>query len=171
MILSVLNNRTDSWSTYHRFKKTGTQISFNRKDENGEQLLFVSAGEYRKVLKYPQIRILTKLLNHVTDEKIEHATRSYIKGDQVSDRVREQDREDIPSDNGKRAPGQPPSPTTTIQGTITAQSDKPLLIKFSDGRECWIPRSMIRNHVSEDSPEPQSFQVESWILERNSIHA
>ena len=65
MILRVLRGTQKSWSTYHRFNDTQTQISFNL--QTPEQL-FVSIDSYRKMLSVAQIEVLRMLLEHILKE-------------------------------------------------------------------------------------------------------
>ncbi len=71
MILRVLKGEQQSWSTYHRFNKNQSQISFNM--QNHEQL-FISIDNYKKMLGVAQIEVFKLLLNHILKEKIEFST-------------------------------------------------------------------------------------------------
>ncbi len=77
MILRLLQKKAKSWSTVHSFNKTKTQISFNwdmTKEKEEEKILWISVGEYKKMLSYAQTEIFCMLLDHLIKEKIEFAT-------------------------------------------------------------------------------------------------
>ena len=71
MILQVLKGKEKSWSTVHDFKGEKTSISVNRESD---AKVWFNVGEYPKMLSFAQIEILRRLLEHILQEKIEHAT-------------------------------------------------------------------------------------------------
>jgi hypothetical protein len=73
MIHKVFRKEIPTWSTYHSYKDTSTQISFNWQ-KNGSEKIWINIGEYSKVLESPQIELFTLLLDHLIKEKIEFAT-------------------------------------------------------------------------------------------------
>lgn len=73
MMRQVLEGKIPSWSIYHSYKDTNTQIQFNWENGNSE-VLWIRIGDYAKMLAAPQIEILKALLEHLFKEKIEFAT-------------------------------------------------------------------------------------------------
>jgi len=76
MILRVLEGKEKSWSTVHVFKEEKTSISVSWE---GEAKLWFNVGDYPKMLKFAQIEILRRLIDHILQEKIEFATVSSSK--------------------------------------------------------------------------------------------
>ena len=77
MILEVLKEEKDTWSTLHKYKEENTGIVFKwleEKDKQKDKVLQIKIGNYVKRLVWAQIKILEKLLTHVLDEKIIFAT-------------------------------------------------------------------------------------------------
>jgi len=191
MILKVLKDQLDSWSTYHSYKDEGTNISFNCQ----QNAIWINIGEYSKKLLSPQIEILTLLLDHILREKIEFAT-----GGQNQDKLKKNDNEQKEIQNSTQPSSHkknkiyvkeeiihPKSESSfkiiskdqlktgkankarTIRGEIQKATDKALLIQFQDGLEAWIPKSTVHNNFSTENPQLQSFLIESWILEKNKV--
>jgi len=55
---------------------------------------------------------------------------------------------------------------TEINGKITGETNKAILLEISEGQKSWIPKSCIH---SQYDPKPmllQSFLVENWILKK-----
>ncbi|MEJ2248621.1 MAG: hypothetical protein P8Y97_03045, partial [Candidatus Lokiarchaeota archaeon] len=73
MMLKVLNKELTSWSTYHSYKESQTQISFNWQN-GGQERLWINIGEYSKMLAIAQIEVFRRLLDHILNEKIEFST-------------------------------------------------------------------------------------------------
>ncbi|MFO7797539.1 MAG: hypothetical protein R6W84_15445, partial [Promethearchaeia archaeon] len=61
MMLKVLKAKMDSWSTYHSYNGTNTQISFNWQ----ENIIWINIGDYSKMLDEAQIEIMKLLLEHL----------------------------------------------------------------------------------------------------------
>ncbi len=75
-ILSVLEGNLIEWKGYHQYKEKGTPIHVYRKksDKSGNDIVIIQVGTYKKLLSQPEITILSMLMNHVLQEKIESAT-------------------------------------------------------------------------------------------------
>ncbi len=75
MILQVLEGKTRSWSSYHKYKEINTQISVNW-EANSQDKLWICIGNYKKMFSFSQVELLRLLLKHILEEKIEFATGS-----------------------------------------------------------------------------------------------
>ncbi|MHA1844322.1 MAG: hypothetical protein ACTSWE_08685 [Promethearchaeota archaeon] len=75
-ILSVLEERLTEWKGYHQYKEKGTPIHVYKKksEKSGNDIVMIQVGPYKKLLSHPEITILSILMNHVFQEKIESAT-------------------------------------------------------------------------------------------------
>ncbi len=175
-IIRVLDKETNSWSSYHTFKDSKTQISF--KWENGEyHKLWIHIGKYSKVLEYAQIKILDLLMKHLLKEKIQFATTPNISkksnpGVFSSTIVQEEiitNRENLNknkkfSENNKNS-----NKIQSIDGIIKGETDKALLIQFDGGTEVWIPKSRIHSSFDKNKNVNQKFMIDDWILEKNKV--
>lgn len=77
MLLQILCQKANSWSTYHTFNEIKTQLSFNwaeNNDGDNDPKLWINIGEYKKMLNFAQVEIFRMLLEHILKEKIEYAT-------------------------------------------------------------------------------------------------
>ncbi len=159
-IIQVLKKEVDSWSSYHTFKDTKTQIAF--KWENGEKKkLWIHIDKYSKMLDYAQFTILEMFMSHILTEKIEFATTLSTKENNGTYIV--ETREGI-SKNTKDT-----LKVIKISGIIKGVSSKALLIEFPNEQEVWIPKSTISSNYIEDQKDSQSFNIQTWILEKNKI--
>lgn len=59
--------------------------------------------------------------------------------------------------------------TTKIQGIITKETEKDVLLKLDGRDESWFPKSTIKSHYSLEKKGFQIFLIDSCILERNKI--
>jgi hypothetical protein len=172
MILNVLKKKSKAWSTVHIFKDEKTPISVKWE---GEQKLWINVGSYPKMLSDPQVEIMKLLMDHILQEKIEFAT------------IRNSDRER----KENNSPGiqetpelkkQTVKPTieiveeinskddvTAVQGTITGETEKAVLLKLENGSENWFPKSTIKSEYSPEQVGSQRFLIDSWIIEKNKI--
>jgi len=170
MILEVLKEKRDTWSTFHTYKEEKTIIVFKwleEKDKQGDKVLQIKIGNYVKRLIWAQMKILEKLLTHVLDEKIIFATsNSSIKPkdteiNQVSSINSElKEKKEFISDDA----------VSKVTGKVKGETDKALLIEFGSGVESWIPKSRIHStkHITK---EMKTFEIENWILQKNKITA
>ncbi len=173
-IIRVLNKEINSWSSYHTFKDSKTQISF--KWENGEKgKLWIHIGSYSKVLEYAQFTILEMLMKHILKEKIEFATTSSSfkkkKHDKLSNIIvqeevisgKNENNNTNEDDNGK------PREVKSVIGSIKKETIKALLIQFDNGAEIWIPKSKIHSGFDNTKNLVQNFSIDSWILSKNKF--
>jgi hypothetical protein len=181
MILEVLNKRISSWGSYHTFKNDSTQISFKWQEENGKNL-WINVNEYSKLLKFAQLEIFKRLLEHVLSEKIRFATipkRNY-KEDRVDER-RNQEKElyikeersvnRVQEDSDNKTSLDDSKNITEIEGSIKAKTPKAILIKFNESSEQWVPKSLIKSQFVDSKEISQKFLIDTWILKKNQIIA
>ena len=179
MILEVLHQRLENWSTYHNFNDTKTQISFKWENERKERL-YINIGSYSKMLTFSQIEILKLLLNHMLSEKIEFATTSnfsegrkgkqkVITGSQSNDTSEQGSKSLVSSTQQNIKVSEKPS--CQVEGAIKNETQKALLITFQNDRECWIPKSAVRSSYVSDQEKQQSFIIDTWLLEKNNLLA
>ena len=175
-IIRFLDKETNSWSSYHTFKDSKTQISF--KWENGEyHKLWIHIGKYSKVLEYAQIKILELLMKHLLKEKIEFATTPKIpkksnSGFISSTIVQEEiisNRENLNNNKKHSENNKNSSKIKSIDGIIKGETDKALLIQFDSGTEVWIPKSRIHSSFDKSKNMNQKFMIDDWILEKNKV--
>ncbi|MFX1327645.1 MAG: hypothetical protein ACFE91_05805 [Promethearchaeota archaeon] len=175
-IIRVLKKEINSWSSYHTFKDNKTHISFKWEDERRNKL-WIHIGKYSKVLEYAQFKILEMLMAHILTEKIEFATslNNLKKGNFntlnnifIQEEVVTNSSENI--DNGinfNRHEKQ--VKIKNVKGAIKGVSNKALLIQFENGIEVWIPKSTIHSEFNDIKNLTQSFNIDSWVLEKNKI--
>ncbi|GAB4321997.1 MAG: hypothetical protein Kow0069_26570 [Promethearchaeota archaeon] len=73
----VLTGVRREWRAFHTFKGNRTPIAVYWDEERADEgLLWFSAGEYARPLRYPETTLLKELLVHLVDEKVAHATKS-----------------------------------------------------------------------------------------------
>lgn len=179
-IADILSKHEKEWSTYHAYKENGTQISFKWKDDTFKEL-FISIGEYKRMLKPPDVRIMQLLLDHLLTEKIEWATSgTYEKKAKSNGEISPPLKpiKVLVKEEGPPAPKQSPAPKkvgtlekeqTNIHGEISGATDKALNIRFFGNNEVWIPKSTIHNAYSEESKGDQQFLIDTWVLRKNQV--
>jgi len=170
MILEVLKEKRDTWSTFHTYKEEKTVIVFKwleEKDKEKDKVLQIKIGNYVKRLNWAQIKILEKLLAHILDEKIIFATsKSSIKPKDIEiNKV-----SSINSELKEKKEYISDDAVSKVSGTVKGETDKALLIEFGSGVETWIPKSRIHStkHITK---EMKTFEIENWILQKNKITA
>jgi hypothetical protein len=62
----------------------------------------------------------------------------------------------------------PRKSTAEIECTIIRQSEKAILVELANGKEVWIPRSIIP-YLSQMPGGKAFLEVEEWWLEKNEI--
>jgi hypothetical protein len=166
MILEVLKKKMKSWSTVHSFKEDKTSISISWE---GETKVWFNIGDYPKMLSFAQIEILKLLLLHLLEEKIEFATISDMSKNQIvidQPVTKKQEKpeltviEEINSESDLRK----------VEGVITGETDKAVLLKLNSGAENWFPKSTIKSQYSPEKETSQTFLIDSWIIEKNKIN-
>jgi hypothetical protein len=172
MILEVLKKNQKSWSTVHNFKQEKTSISVNWE---GESKIWFNVGEYPKMLTFAQIEILKLLLRHILKEKIEHSTvpdssksiKSIIpkkdfnvkaSGPRVEEDGLTIHEEMNLGDN-----------VSKFEGEIVGETEKALRLKTIYGDDIWFPKSTIKSQFNAEIVGKQTFLIDTWILEKNSL--
>ncbi|MFX1326230.1 MAG: hypothetical protein ACFE8N_14870 [Promethearchaeota archaeon] len=61
------------------------------------------------------------------------------------------------------------SDITKIKGTLVAETEKAVLIKFASGKVVWIPKSTLKAEFNSDKSISQFFSIATWILEKNEV--
>ena len=174
MILDVLQRNSDSWSSYHNFNDVKTQISFKWEDGSKKKLL-IYIGNYSKMLNFSQTVIFRLLLAHILEEKIEFATISKMPSGKTvvsSPKVNEQRNQF--NDNTalpvvKESIEHNENEVSQINGVIEGETEKALLIQFSNDKEIWIPKSVIRSNYDSSNDISQNFMIDNWILKKNNV--
>jgi hypothetical protein len=87
MLLEVLKKKKDSWSTYHKYKQSNTQISVNWTNN----VLWMNIGKYGKKLDETQVELMKLLLKHILEEKIEFATGFNYEGNKQNDFIKQRE--------------------------------------------------------------------------------
>ncbi len=174
MILDVLQRNCDSWSSYHNFNDVKTQISFKWEDGAKKKLL-IYIGNYSKMLNFSQTEIFRLLLAHILDEKIEFATiskmpsgKAIVSGPKVNKR-RNQDNDTPALPVVKESIEHNDNEVSQINGVIEGETEKALLIQFSNDKEIWIPKSVIRSNYDSSNDISQNFMIDNWILKKNNV--
>ncbi|MFX1317225.1 MAG: hypothetical protein ACFE9T_15290 [Promethearchaeota archaeon] len=169
MILEVLKGKRESWNTYHEYQDEKTSIAIKWETEKRERI-WINIGTYNKMLTYPQIVILRKLLKHILKEKIEFATipkkmknNVTIKSEEFFEEENEENNlfvvEQVNTDNE----------TSKITGKIVRETEHALLIQYDGEEEIWTPKSIIRSQYLLNVKENQSFSIDTWFLKKNKI--
>lgn len=56
-----------------------------------------------------------------------------------------------------------------LKGKIKRETQKALLISFANGRESWVPKSVISSNFDANLDSIQDFDIAKWFLEKNNI--
>lgn len=175
MIYQVLQRKSDSWSIYHNYKESKTQISF-KWEEGKSNRLWINIGSYSKLLNFAQVEVLKLLMKHLLKEKIEHATISNISKHQskLSTHTKHVDKErnlmsETSINEEIRKRGSRKNETSQIEGSIKGETEKAILIDLDAGQEIWIPKSGIRSQYTSRDNVKQTFLIDNWILKKNNI--
>ncbi|MFX1411679.1 MAG: hypothetical protein ACFFA6_15115 [Promethearchaeota archaeon] len=177
MILEVLKGKSESWNIYHQYQDEKTSIAIKWETEKRERL-WINIGTYNKMLTFPQIVILRKLLKHILKEKIKFATipKKEKKSD-LSDKSNNKPTtpkeffEKNPNENNLFVSEQVNSEneTNNITGKIIRETEHALLIQHHGEEEIWTPKSIIRSQYQSNVKENQSFLIDTWFLKKNKI--
>ncbi|MHA1234813.1 MAG: hypothetical protein ACTSQL_06975 [Promethearchaeota archaeon] len=174
MILDVLQRNCDSWSSYHNFNDVKTQISFKWEDGAKKKLL-IYIGNYSKMLNFSQTEIFRLLLAHILEEKIEFATISKMPSGKIfargprDNKQRNQDNNTPALAVVKESIEHNDNEVSQINGVIEGETEKALLIQFSNDKEIWIPKSVIRSNYDSSNDITQNFMIDNWILKKNNV--
>lgn len=191
MILKVLREKKDSWTTYHKYNGSNTQISFNWQ----ENILWINIGDYSKMLDEAQIEIMRLLLEHILKEKVEFATGSEQSTENFksSKEKKSKDNHNSPNQNNQSSKSKMskeisyikeeiitprsknPEKMKTIKdvikinGILKRSTNKAILLQFPNQKEAWIPKSTIHNGFEDQVNQSQLFLIDNWVLEKNNI--
>jgi len=174
MILNVLNRNSINWQSYHTYKDKKTAISFGWEDEN-TKTLWINIGKYSKMLTFAQAEIFRLLLTHILDEKITFATVSQSDNlNFTSEKPLEEISNPIPIQNDSfisesTSNNKLYNDMSNVDGIISGESEKALLINFNSGKEIWIPKSTIHCQYVPKKALTQKFLIDNWVLKRNKI--
>ena len=58
---------------------------------------------------------------------------------------------------------------SNVDGAISGETEKALLINFNSGKEIWIPKSTIHCQYNPKQKLVQKFLIDNWVLKRNKI--
>ncbi|MFX1452974.1 MAG: hypothetical protein ACFFCM_19210 [Promethearchaeota archaeon] len=178
-ILEVLNRRSANWRGYHVFKDRKTEIYVGWEDESRQVLQF-KIGNYKKKLRFPNLNLLTLILNHILSEKVEFATSGAFETKTNEDlEVEKEDEYGVFSEHITARDGLHIVETTefsvsrdtvNINAKIKVESAKALLIALDSGEEFWIPKSTVHNDYDvKEKDKIQTLIVDKWIIEKNKI--
>jgi hypothetical protein len=196
-ILEVLKNYVPEWSTVHKFEDTTTKISVSRvKDAKEQEKVCIQVNGYKKFLNYAESIVLTKLLDHILEEKIIYSTIPHQPSGKNGEEIvnlnninikkaeEEGEKRNIPvaveevvpvKTKGKKVKEKKEDEqdkvkeTHTISGSIQAETEKALRIMFESGKELWIPKSTMHSLYKADSDALQTFEIDAWILKKNEL--
>ncbi|MFW9770883.1 MAG: hypothetical protein ACFFEO_01765 [Candidatus Thorarchaeota archaeon] len=177
-ILEVLNRRSANWRGYHVFKDRQTEIYVGWEDET-RQILTIKVGNYTKKLRFPNLNLMTLLLEHLLSEKIEFATSGTFESKEKEEKIDAESEYSLFSEHITARDGLQVVETTEygvsvetveVNAKLKVESPKALLITFETGEEFWIPKSTIHSDYDVESKEKyQTFIVDKWIIEKNKI--
>ncbi|MFX1365865.1 MAG: hypothetical protein ACFFCE_17280 [Promethearchaeota archaeon] len=178
-ILEVLYRRSANWRGYHIFHDRKTEIYVGWEDES-RQILRIQIGEYIKKLQFPNLNLMTLLLDHILKEKIEFATSgSYETNTMQKVEIDEEAEFGLLTEHKIDRDGlhivetteySTSKSTVEIKAKIKAESPKALLITLQSGEEFWIPKSTLKSDYDVNQKSKlQKFIVDKWIIEKNKI--
>ncbi len=176
MILEVLSQKSDAWSTVHTFNEEKTTISF-KWDKEKNHTLWLNIGNYSKMLNFTQVKIFKLLLKHILKEKIAFAT--------VPKNLKPFEK----TNNNKQIPVKPQdffedkknndlivveqvdveNETSNVKAIITGETQKALLLLYNGAEEVWTPKSIIHSKYESTKGVTQTFSIENWFLKKNNI--
>jgi len=196
LILQVLNRRSLIWQTFHTYKEIKTSLAFSWEDESSERL-WVNIGDYSKMLTLAQTEILRLLLSHLLKEKVIFSTSSNRKDQKRNEnKIMHQkfdSNSNIHNQNGKshlhlleenyeypmiqkekkilntQTEKSMLKNKSNVDGKISGETDKAILINFNSDKEIWIPKSTIHCHYIPRKNLTQKFLIDNWILKKNKI--
>lgn len=182
MMLEVLSQKSDAWTTVHTFKEEKTTISL-KWDKEKNNTLWVNIGNCNKKLNRANVEILRLLLKHIIKEKIEFAT--------IPKNLKTYENKKA-NNNNKQIPIKPikteeffedeknndlfvveqvdaEKEVSNVKAIITAETQKALLLLYNGAEEVWTPKSIILSKYGAQEKGTQTFTIESWFLKKNNI--
>ena len=181
--LEVLKRRTMNWSTIHKFGGSSTKIAISWvKDQKEQDRVLIQANGYSKAFNHAETIILTKLLKHLLEEKIIHATVSgqesapskeevprQVEKKKVTQEKHEVVVEEVVSKKEPRQQERGDVETVIVSGAIRQETEKALRIIFENEKEGWVAKSKIHSPYSLTFEVQQPFEIEKWALEKNNL--
>ena len=177
-ILEVLNRNSANWRGYHIFEDRKTEIYVGWEDES-RQVLQIKIGDYKKKLRFPNINLMTLLLDHILTEKIEFATSGAFETKAKETITDEESEYSLFSEQITARDGLQVVETTEfgvlvdtvkVKAKIKVESPKALLITLDTGEEFWTPKSTIHSEYDvNNKTDIQKFVVDKWIIEKHKI--
>jgi hypothetical protein len=174
-IQEVLDKRSQNWRGYHVFKDEKTEIYVGWESEAREALRF-KIGNYSKKLRFPNTTFLTKLLEHILDEKIEFATSGTLEAKDRKEKIKDAEysvfSEHITARNGlqvvETTEYELSKERVEINAKIKVESVKALLIVLDTGNEFWVPKSTVHSQYEVNNKNNfQNLLVDKWIIDKN----
>lgn len=176
-ILEVLYRRSANWRGYHVFKDRKTEIYVGWEDES-RQVLKIKIGDYEKKIRFPNLNLLTLMLEHILNEKIEFATSGTFESKEKEKIVDDDSEYSVFAEHITARDGLHIVETTEygtsietveINAQIKVESPKALLITLESEDEVWIPKSTVHNEYDLKSKDLQKFVVDKWIIDKHKI--
>ncbi|MHA2035207.1 MAG: hypothetical protein ACW972_09175 [Promethearchaeota archaeon] len=178
-ILEVLYRRSANWRGYHVFKERKTEIYAGWEDES-RQVLLIRIGTYTKKLRFPNLNLLTLMLEHLLSEKIEFATSGTFESKtKEKQEVADEEEYGVFAEHITARDGLHIVETTEydtsidtidIKAKIKVESPKALLITLESGEEYWIPKSTVHSKYDVDNKETQqNFVIDKWIIDKHKV--
>ena len=178
VINQVLKRKENEWNGYHPYKDRDPNLSVSWETNKKEKLWF-NIGKYKKPIEFPQLEILPLLFKHLIKEKIEFATISSsipsknkvtttevncVPDLEIKQKISPIEVKIEKVEHKNRDPRK-------IKGSIKAETEKALLIIFQNGKEIWIPKSMIYSKFDSEGSKEQEFFIDNWVLTQNRVTA
>ncbi len=178
-ILDVLYRRSANWRGYHVFKERKTEIYAGWEDES-RQVLLIRIGTYTKKLRFPNLSLLTLMLEHLLSEKIEFATSGTFESKtKEKQEVNDEEEYGIFTEHITARDGLYIIETTEydtsidildIKAKIKVESPKALLITLESDEEFWIPKSTVHSMYNVNNKETlQNFVIDKWIIDKHKV--
>jgi len=165
MIKKVLDKKSSEWSTFHKHDDNKTNISFKWDQDK----ININIGDYFKPLTEDQIEIFRALLNHIFYEKIENATSFSNSNNTMKSPSVNLKNNITPQLIVEEVKIYDSNSNIKINGIVNGETDKALLIQFSDQKESWIPKSTIHSEYDKSDNTEQNFIIDEWVLKKNQI--
>ncbi len=186
-IIAVFKGENPRWTTVHRFGSVTTPITVERKETN----IIIQIPGYNRYIKYPETKLILKLLEHILAEKIEFSTgNTESKENSIGASSAEKPTSKRGPDqhySGKKPPMPSPQPNVKnpaqnvaenwveslkqnedyclVPGEITARREKAVAFHVLGKSQLWIPISQIRDLGEYE--QINGLWVKRWILEKN----
>ncbi|MFX1375248.1 MAG: hypothetical protein ACFFA0_05500 [Promethearchaeota archaeon] len=176
-IIEVLHRRSANWRGFHVFKDRKTEIYVGWEDES-RQVIKIKIGDYEKKMRFPNLKLLTLMLEHILNEKIEFATSGTFESKEKEDILDDETEYSVFAEHITARDGLHIVETTEygasidkvdIKAKIKVESPKALLIMLESDKEFWIPKSTIHSNYNISSKDFQYFSVDRWIIEKHII--